>query len=269
VDLLQTRLPGETMYDGITPEERAAVLMQEDYSELDDQITRREELMAAQCLQKGIITVKGYIDDSATAVREDTIDFDFDNVVTLTSTERWNQSTSDKYATLEENVNLVRQAGYNPTDIVMGANAKKLLLSDADFLDKYFDKTSAIFGMLNPQLKIDNGNGYAYLGHLNELGVDLWAYLAWYKDADGTVKPYIDDNRVLILPQNIGMCLYGAVTIIPEDSDNFVTIAGTRVPKVTVDRRKDTKELTVKSRPVVKPNDVTSWVSIDVASSTT
>jgi hypothetical protein len=85
---------------------------------------------------------------SATAVREDTIDFDFDNVVTLTSTERWNQSTSDKYATLEENVNLVRQAGYNPTDIVMGANAKKLLLSDADFLDKYFDKTSAIFGML-------------------------------------------------------------------------------------------------------------------------
>jgi hypothetical protein len=268
VNLLETRLPGEELYSGLTPEERAARLIQEDYQELDDRITRREELMVAQCLQTGTVTLTGYIDDSATVVRTDTLDFDFENDITLTGSDRWGQSGSNKYGVLEENVELVRKAGYNPTDIVLGANAKKLLLSDDNFISRYFDRRNVNFGLLNPQLQIDNGNGYAYLGNLTELGVDLWVYLAWYKDVDGTVKPYINDNRVLILPQNIGEIAYGAVTIIPEGSDDFVTVEGTRVPKMTVDRNKDTKQLSVKSRPVAKPFDVTAWVSIDVNSST-
>jgi hypothetical protein len=268
VDLLQTRLPGEELYGGLTPEERAARLLAEDYQDLDDRITRREEVMSAQCLQTGIVTLTGYSDDAGEVAKTDTLDFDFDNNVTLTGTSRWGQSGSDKYGVLEENVELVRQAGYNPVDVILGSNAKKLLLADDKFISRYFDRRNANFGALNPQLNIDNGNGYAFLGQLTELGVNLWVYLAWYKDMDGTVKSYIDDNRVLILPENIGEFLYGAVTLIPEGSDNFVTVAGTRVPKVTVNRVNDTKQLSVKSRPVVKPNDVTAWVSIDVNSST-
>jgi hypothetical protein len=268
VDLLQTRLPGEEIYGGLTPEERAARLLQEDYQELDDRIVRREEVIAAQCLQTGVVTLAGYVDDAGEIAKTNTLDFDFENDITLTGDDRWGQPGSDKYAALEENVERVRKAGYNPTDVVLGSNAKKLLLTDNDFISRHFDRRKANFGILNPQLQIDNGNGYAYLGNLSELGVDLWVYLAWYKDMDGTVKPYIEDNRVLILPRDIGEFLYGAVTLIPEGSDDFVTVAGTRVPKVTVDWTKDTKQLSVKSRPVVKPNDVTAWVSIDVNSST-
>lgn len=264
-NLIGARLPGEIIYNPLTPEERASILMQQDYNELDARITRREELMAAQCLQTGIVIVKGYADDKGTVVREDTIDFDFDNNITLEGNERWDQTAPDMYGTLKDGVTLIRQAGYNPIDVILGATASKHLLENEDFLKRYMDRRYAQYGVINPQLNINNGNGYCYLGRLTELGVDLWSYLAWYQDPDtGLTTPYVEDNRVIIAPQNIGEFLYGAITQIPEDSDDFVTIEGTRVPKLIVDRKTDTKELSLKSRPVVKPNDSTSWVSIDV-----
>ena len=63
-DMLK-RLPGETVYAGKTPEERAAEILGRDLSDLDDIITRREEAMCAEALFSGKITVKstGYDED--------------------------------------------------------------------------------------------------------------------------------------------------------------------------------------------------------------
>ncbi|KEQ22312.1 hypothetical protein ET33_26440 [Paenibacillus tyrfis] len=264
VDLLQTRLPGENVFGGLTPDERALQLMQQDYMELDDMITRREELMIAQMLQYGIATITGYVDDSATVVRTDTIDYGFENIINLTGADQWNQSTSKKYNDLEKAVTTSRQAGYNPTAAILGSEAWANMRADSNFMDKYMDLRYAQFGAINPQLNIANGNGYIYIGRLTELGLDLYRYDAWYFDEnDGKMKPYISPEKVIVGPENIAERLYGANTLIPQGSDNFVTIEAPRATKVTIDRNNDTKSLIVKSRPVPQPFDVSAWAVIN------
>lgn len=262
-DLLMTRLPGETVFGGMSPEQRALILMQQDYQELDDMVVRREEAMIAELLQNGVVTVTGYVDDTATKVRTDTVDFGFENIINLTGSDQWNQSGSDKYDDLYEAVSLVRKAGYNPQFAVLGEQAWKYLREDEKFMSK-MDLRFAQFGIINPQLNIQNGNGYAYIGRLTELGLDLYQYLAWYYDETSqTLKPYIEPNKVIIGSANLGEMLYGANTIIPEDSINFVTVEAPRVTKVTVDRNSDTKSLILKSRPIPKPFDVGAWAVIN------
>ncbi|PSJ57170.1 hypothetical protein, partial [Brevibacillus brevis] len=63
----------------------------------------------------------------------------------------------------------------------------------------------------------------------------------------------------IVAPRNIGELLYGANTFIPEGSINYVTVAGPRATKVTVNHETDVKSLIVKSRPLPKPFDVSAW----------
>jgi hypothetical protein len=264
VSHLQTRLPGESVFDsGIAPADRALAIMQNDYNELDDMVVRREELMIAELLQSGVVTVTGYVDDSATQVRTDTIDYGFENVINLTGSQQWNQSGADPYTDLEVGANLVRQGGYNPEVVVLGEEAARWLLQNEKIL-RLLDVRNAFFGEINPQLNLQNGNGYAYLGRLAGLGLDLYQYLAWYYDeTTDTLKPYIEPNKVIIGARDLGEMLYGAITMIPEDSINFVTIEAPRAAKVTVNRETDTKSLILKSRPVPKPFDLASWAVIN------
>lgn len=263
VSLLQSRLPGEAVFGGLSPDQRQLYYMQESYNEMDDMIIRREELNVAQLLQTGKIMLDGYVDDSATKIRTDTLDYDFDNIITLSGSDAWDQNTSKKYENLEEAVTLVRQAGYNPTRAILGAGAWKNMRADDDFMAKYMDIRRAAFGQINPQLNINNGNGYMYVGHLTELGLDLFVYMAWYyDDATDSLKPYIDDDTVVIGSPNVGEILYGANTIIPEGSIDFQTVRGRRCTKVTVNRDTDTKKLVMKSRPIPRPFDVSSWAVI-------
>lgn len=262
--LLQTRLPGEQVFGGMTAEERALALMQRDYQELDDMIVRREEAMIADLLQNGKVTITGYVDDSATKVRTETVDYNFDNVINLTGANKWSDPTSDKYEDLYQAVSMVRKSGFNPTIVVLGEGAWNNLRKDSNFMDKYMDLRYAQFGMINPQLSLRNGNGFAYIGRLSELGVDLYQYLAWYYDeTTQSLKPYIEPDKVIVGATNIGEMLYGATTHIPEDSIDFVTVEGPRAPKVTVNRETDTKSLIVKSRPLPKPYDVGAWAVIN------
>lgn len=264
VDLLQARLPGEPVFGGMTPEQRALILMQQDYNELDDMIVRREELMVAEILQKGEVTVTGYVDDTAQKVRTDTINFQFDNVVNPIGENQWNQSTSKKYEDLLEAVKKIRRGGYNPSMAILGEKAWELLRQDSDFMKQYMDLRYAQYGAINPQLHLQNGNGYMYIGRLTELGIDLYQYIAeYYDETEKELKPYIDPHKVIVGTPNSGTMLFGAITMIPEGSINFITFEAARASKVVVNHENDTKSLILKSRPIPKPFDVSSWAVIN------
>ena len=59
VDNILKRMAGEPLYDGFSPEERAIRKMAEDYSELNEMITRREECMCAQAIFTGHSPILG------------------------------------------------------------------------------------------------------------------------------------------------------------------------------------------------------------------
>lgn len=260
-DVLQPRLPGETIHTAMTPEERQNYYLQKDAQELDDMISRREEVMVSQLMTTGVINVRGYIDEDKTKYIDDNIDFQFSNKILCTGNDQWSQSTSKKLEDLEEACEIVRQAGYNPQHAIFGKNAWSYLENDEKF-QKLYDIRRADWGQLMPQLNLTNGNGYMYLGYLRKPGLFLWQYIAWYLDENGRLVPYIPDDIVVVAPEGIGEMCYGAVTQLEEDK-RYHTYEATRVPKVIADIKNDIMLYRLSSRPLPKPFDVDSWAVIN------
>lgn len=94
------RMPGEDLYSGMTPEERAAKQLIEDYQRLNDAATRREEWMAVRTIMDGQIPVVG------PGVNK-VIDFGFTNKVKLDGTKKWGASAAKPLDNLEDWVDQV------------------------------------------------------------------------------------------------------------------------------------------------------------------
>lgn len=261
-EVLTPRIPGETLHTSMSPEERQDYYLQQDAQELDDAISRREEVMCAQLLTNGIINVRGYIDDNLEKYIDDNIDFQFSNKVTLTSTDAWSDPNSTKYEDLETGVETILKAGYNPDICVLGKDAWGYLRSDENFL-KLLDNRRLEIGLLRPDLRTVDGNGLKYIGDLPDLGLSLYVYYAWYKDYDGTIKPVFPTDHVLIAPEGLGEMLYGAITQLEEDK-RYHTYEGTRVPKIIANMNDDVMTFRLSSRPLPKPFDVDAWYVMDV-----
>lgn len=63
------------MHSAMTPEERQDHFIEQDVRELDDSITRREEVMCAELIANGEIRVRGYIDDNLNNYVDDDINY--------------------------------------------------------------------------------------------------------------------------------------------------------------------------------------------------
>jgi hypothetical protein len=153
------------------------------------------------------------------------------------------------------------KSGYNPEYLVLGISSYKMLLQDATFL-KMLDTKRLALGTIAPQLNIISGNGVKAIGRLNDFGVDLYTYYAWYLDESGQRQPYIPENKVIAAPGNIGEFLYGEVTQIEEDKE-FHTHAGNRVPKEWTNINSDVKMCRLSSRPLPHPYDIDGWSVLD------
>ena len=75
------RLPGEDLFSGRTPADRAAEKLIEEYNQLNDMTTRREEWLAAQVLTTGKLKVQGHGVDEV-------IDYRLGNKITLEGTKQ-------------------------------------------------------------------------------------------------------------------------------------------------------------------------------------
>ena len=263
-DVLQPRSMGEDVHTAMTPEERQDYFLQQDAQELDDSITRREEVMCAELISTGEISVRGYIDDNTDNYIDDDINYQMpeNNLITLVGNDAWNQSTSNKYENLEEATEVVLKLGYNPAYGVLGQDAWALLRKDEAFM-KMLDNRMYDIGMLKPELRTQNGNGLKYIGNLPELGLELWVYYAWYLDYDGVVKPIFPTDRVSILPASLGSMEYAAITQLEEDR-RYHTYEATRVPKIIANVNNDVMKYRLASKPIPKPYDVSSWATIKV-----
>ena len=113
-DLLKRRI-GENMYSGKTPAQRAVEKMAQDFIELREQITRREELMCAQTIFTGSIPIIG---DGVNEV----ITFGFTNTETITkAADKWTNEASNPIEDLKRWHETVQKKGFLNCDIcVMG-----------------------------------------------------------------------------------------------------------------------------------------------------
>lgn len=183
----------------LTPAQREAAIVKE---ELEDQINmywRRQELMAADALDDGIVVVTG---EGYPSVNVD-YQRPAGHTVTLTTTARW---TTDAGLTIQSGVSPVedvetwsitflQNSGLGVTDIVFGPIAWKTFKKDPLFktaVDTTLRGTTASAEFATAPME-----GGKIVGYLNN-DTRLWLYNNWYVDpADNTEKAMLNPYSVL------------------------------------------------------------------------
>lgn len=255
VDDLLERRPGEQLYSGKTPAQRAVDKMAEDFLELREQIERREELMCAQTIFNGEIPIIG---DGVNEV----ITFGFTNTETITkASDKWTNAASDPIADLKRWHKIVQQKGFTNCNIcVMGEKVVAAFLNN-EKVQKMLDVKNYNLAVIQPRQLPD---GVTYIGTIHELGMDIYTYNEWYLDdwtaATPAEKPLVPENQLALLSTaaNYQMC-YGAITLISEPQGSFRTVEGKYVPDTWTKRKPARRLLNLSSAPLPVPTDVDSW----------
>ncbi len=259
-DRLMARLPGEDMYSGKKPAERAAAKLMDEYNRLNDATTRREEWMAAQAIITGEIPIVGI------GVNE-LVDFQFTNKIVLTGTARWGQADAKPLDNLGDWTDHVLVNGFANVDrAIFGKQAIRLFLSDPE-VQKRMDNRRMNIGEIAPR---DLPNGVRYYGHLTDPNMDLYGYgevfLDDWTDPDHPeTKPLVPDNAVILAPSNPGFLrLYGACTYIDDATGAWVTAETARLLRSYIKHGPDRRFLELMAHPLPVPDKVDSWLGATV-----
>lgn len=254
-DKLLARLPGEDMYSGKTPADRAAEKLIEEYNQLNDMTTRREEWMAAQVLTTGQLKVKGKGVDEV-------IDFGLTNKITLASTKKWGASAADIWGNLKDWKQQVSRNGFaNANMVIMGKAAADAFMADAT-VAKLLDNRRIEIGAIKPE---EMEGGITYYGHLNLPGVDIYGYDEVYLDDEtGETKPLIPDNVVLMIPSAASfMRAYGLCTYL-DDAGAWNRAETDRLLRTYVEHRPDRRFIELQTHPLLIPDKIDSWFAATV-----
>lgn len=256
IDDLLERRPGEQLYSGKTPAQRAVEKMADDFIELREQITRREELMCAQTIFTGAIPVIG---DGVNEI----INFSFTNKeVISTATKKWTNAASDPIADLKRWHKAVQKSGFVNCDICVMGSAVADAFVNHEKVQKLLDVRNYNLAVIQPR---QLPNGVTYVGTIHELGMDIYTYNEWYLDdwtdeAKPEEKPLVPDNQLALLSTGANYSMYyGAITLIEEPNGNFCTVEGKLVPDTWTKRKPARRFLNLSSAPLCVPHDVDSW----------
>lgn len=254
-DKLLKRLPGENIYSGRKPMDRAAEKLAEEYAALNDATTRREEWMAVQAIVNGSIPIVGK------GVNE-VIDFGLTNKATLSGTKKWDGTAAKPLDDLGDWTNHVLINGFANVDMaIMGKSALRAFLNNETVKER-LDNRRIEIGQITPR---DLPNGVKYIGHLNDPDLDIYTYSEVYFD-DWTnpekpeTKPLIPDGAVILISSNASyMMAYGAVTYLDEKTDQWITEESSRVLRSFAQHKPDARILELMAHPLPIPDKADSW----------
>lgn len=258
-DQLMKRMPGETLYGGMTPAQRAAKKLMEDYQRINDAVTRREEWMCARAMVDGKIIVKG---EGVYAE----IDFLHTNRVKLAAAKQWGKSGVKILDDLDAWEEMVRVNGFANVDMaIMGKTALKKFLED-EKVQKALDNRRIEMGLIHPK---DLPNGVKYIGHLNSPNLDIYTYSEvflddWTDPENPTIQPLVPGNVVMLASSSANYVMAHGQCSYIDEAENWVTAETERLMRSYVLRNPDRRMLEVQSRPLPIPDKVDSWFVAEV-----
>ena len=257
IDDIMKRAAGESLFDGLTPADRAIRKMSEDFAELDEMITRREEWMSAMAIFTGQIPIVG-------EGLNEVIDFGFTNKETLAAGKKWNASGGDPLSDIKRWRKKVQENGFVNCDIAIMSDDVADVLINNDKVKALLDIKAYDLAVIKPK---ELPNGATYIGTIQGMGLDLYTYNEWYLDDwtnpdEPQNKPLVPEGTIALLSTSAAYSMYyGAVTIVKSKGgvDTFVTIDGTRVPATWIERKPVRRFLQLNSNPLPVPHEVDSW----------
>lgn len=243
-DMLK-RLPGETIYSAKSPTQRAAEILGKDLSDLDDIITRREEVMCAEALFQGKVTVKG---EGYDEVLNYWAHLETKEQPKTTLGTKWDTADAAQIMgdlrTLRRT--MIQSGGFTPHELICGSKVLDTILDKLTTANQ-LDMRRVDMGAIDPQ---HLPNGVTYWGYLKDSGLDIYSYDEWYTDDAGKEQPMVPEKLCMLASPNAKtMLAYGLVSLTGDDAVKFYE--GARVPDSWVQRANPSGRIVqIKSRPL-------------------
>ena len=249
------RMPGEQILSSASPAQRAVKKLAADLNELDEMITRREEVMCAEALFKGLINIKGEDID-------ETVDFGFTNKETLTASKKWTTSGSDPIADIKRWQRTISKDGHCKADIcIMSSDVVDAFLRN-ETVQKLLDIQNYTLAKINPMTM---KQGVQYIGTISSLGLSIYSYDEWYDDdwsEEGkvTTTPFVPAGVCALFSTSAKFTmLYGAISLFDEKTKAPYTVVGNRFGESFLSDNNRVRMLRLSSRPLAVPHQLKSW----------
>ncbi len=243
------------VFSKVTAEERARRMQAQDLGDLMNMIENSKAKMAADIIQTGQTTIRGYADDGKTVV-EDQIKFDWDNLVP--ATKDWSKAGAPIYDDIKAVSERIQEdSGFVPTLMLCGKNVERYLLNNEEIF-KWLsipNRENLSMATFSPHYTSPQAR---FVGHISALNLEIISYAETYTDDDGQVKPFIDPDNVIIANPGKGRQLYGSMTFMNKTGD-WQTYNAPIVPIYNADFDAQQSSLTLYSRFVLVPELMDDW----------
>ena len=202
------RMAGETIGGNLSNAQRYERALATTLQDQLDNLTRREEVMAAEILRTGKTIVSG---DGYPAT---TVDFGRDAALTkaLVSENTWSGAGSKPLDNLEDwAAEIQNKAGVVAKTVVMDPDAWKIFRSNAS-VEKYLDYRRGTTNSLNKDPIVRGKESKArYVGSIGDF--DLWVYNDSYINDSGTLTNLLPSKTVVLGSKDglEGTRCYGAI----------------------------------------------------------
>lgn len=258
-DIIAERGFGEGIYSTKTPEQRAADMQAYDLVDLQNDIINRKNKMAADILTTGKCDIMGYADDGKEELI-DSVDYGFDQILTPETT--WDKAGATIYSDIKGMSEKIQaNAGQIPTAMIIGKNVFDYMLNNDQIMKWLAVPSRENLGIFSFAPKITSPQ-VNRVGLIQALNLEVYTYGETYMDDDGTQKPFIGDDDVIIGITGRGRQLHGAVTLVNEAGNGYDTFAAPYVPYYIGSKDDQTVALAMYSRCILAPECVNDWAVI-------
>lgn len=237
------RVMGEALTGALSPDQRIQRLIAMEQMDQLNMLRRRKEVMAAEALRLGTVTVTG--DGYPTVVvnygRDATLSIDLSG-----GASEWNDAGVSPIDDIEDwSLIVLKLSGAAPTDVVFSVTAWRLFKADPKFKDAIDIRRAADNPTIDIGPRVESGQ--VFRGTLGNLR--LWTYSDWYINSAGTEVPILPDNEVLLGSAAVeGVQAHGAIR---DEAAGFQ--ATEAFPKSWVEEDPSVRYLMLQSAPLVIP----------------
>ncbi len=192
------RVIGETIGGELPGRRRLEAAISKALKDQLENLTRREEVMAAEALVKGTVTVSG--DNYPTQV----VDFKRDPALTvkLPNANKWSNTDAPALDHLEEWACLIQdKSGAVAKRVILDPKAWKLLRKNKQVIEQLDIRRGTNISVTTDPMVRGQGNEKArYVGTIGDF--DLHVYNDVYVDDEGNTQHLLPENTVLLVSQS-------------------------------------------------------------------
>lgn len=207
-----------------------------------DKIVRTGELMRAQALLTGVVTLTGGGGVSIDYGRRSELVIAYDAANNFADDTKNPSTILASFSTLMKKYGRI---GGGTIDIIMGTTAAAAFLNNAIVKGRADIRRIELESIQMPQY---NQEGASYLGMYSD-GINiyrLWTYEQYYTDANGVDQQYIDPKKIIMIPPGTEFTMEYAGVEQLIDNENPTMVAGKFIYNSYTDMEKQTKVFEVR-----------------------